>query len=409
MQIEKWFNTAEIKRFYFPGKIFVGRGVFKHAVTLCNDIEGPVVVIVDKVFAKRPDVVNALTTLKDKTAGIEVVEGTPIAQDVQEFAGKLGASPAAILAIGGGSVTDFAKAVVSYFMFGSIDGIGLGGNMPDVQAAKPLLVSVPTTAGSGAEASRYYVTYDRHDHHKMFGKSWDLIADWIMLDPSFLDSIPEDILVSCAFDTFVHLFETLVCQYERSWVGDMFSVNGIAQTMEALNRAIYRGERNDDVHASLLQTATLGGMAISNVRTGNMHEAAGALLELTNLSHPETLFVFFRNVVEQYKHAIPEREKLLIAHLRLISSFEKFNTLDDIIEWWEAIFRKVRLDKKVRDGMAACSYPVSQVREHVFKRVFSDKVWINKESPIVLDEHAIRLFIDRSFARFGFGAESAKS
>ena len=230
-----------------------------------------------------------------------------------------------------------------------------------------------------------------------------------MLDPIFLDSMPEDILVSCAFDAFVHLFETLVCQYERSWIGDMFSVNGIAQTMEALNRAIYHGERNDDVHASLMQTATIGGMAISNVRTGNMHEAAGALLELTNLSHPETLYVFFRDVVEQYKHAIHEREKLLLAHLRLMPSFEKFNALDDIIEWWEAIFRKVGLDKKVRDGVAACNYPASQVREHVYKRVFSDKVWINKESPVMLDEQAIRLFIDRSFARFGFGAEAANS
>lgn len=409
MHIEKWFNTAEIKRFYFPGKIFVGRGVFEHAVIICKDIDGPVAIIVDKVFAEKPAVVNALASLKNSMAGIKVIEGAPIAQDVLAFVKELDASPAAILAIGGGSVTDFAKAIVSHYVFGSFDGIGLGGHVPNAQASKPLLVSVPTTAGSGAEASRYFVTYDRHDHHKIFGKSWDLIADWIMLDPIFLDSMPEDILVSCAFDAFVHLFETLVCQYERSWIGDMFSVNGIAQTMEALNRAIYHGERNDDVHASLMQTATIGGMAISNVRTGNMHEAAGALLELTNLSHPETLYVFFRDVVEQYKHAIHEREKLLLAHLRLMPSFEKFNALDDIIGWWEAIFRKVGLDKKVRDGVAACNYPVSQVREHVYKRVFSDKVWINKESPVMLDEQAIRLFIDRSFARFGFGAEAANS
>ena len=402
MEIEKWFNTSEIKRFYFPGKIFIGRGVFEHAVTICKDIDGPVAIIVDKVFAEKHAVVNALVTLKGKTAGIKVIEGAPIAQDILEFVHELGASPAAILSIGGGSVTDFAKAIVSQIIYGNFDGIGLGGHVPNAVAPKPVLVSVPTTAGSGAETSRYYVTYDRHDHHKVFGKNWELIPDWIMLEPSFLESMPEGTLVSCAFDAFVHLFETLICRYERSWFGEMFSFNGISQIMGALDRAIYHGERNDEVHVTLMRSATLGGMAISNVRTGNIHEAAGALLELTDLSHPETLYVFFRDAVEQYKHAITERGKPLLAHLRLIPDFEQFNSLDDIIEWWEAIFRKVGLDKRIREGMNSCVYPTEKVREHVFKRVFTDKVWINKESPVKLDEKAIRQMIDRSFARFGF-------
>lgn len=402
MQIEKWFNTETIKRFYFPGKIFIGRGVFEHALAICRDIEGAVVIVVDKAFAEKPFVITALETLKSKISGMQVIAGAPIAQDVLEFVKTLNARPAAILAIGGGSVTDFSKAIASHFMYGSIDAVGLKGQTPNVLAPKPLLVSVPTTAGSGAEASRYYVTYDRHDHHKIFGKSWNLVADWIMLDPIFLEQMPEDILVACAFDAFVHLFETLICQHERSLLGDMFSLNGIAQIMGALDRAIYHGERNDKVHERLMQSATIGGVAISNVRTGNMHEAAGALLELTNLSHPETLYVFFRDVVEQYKHAITEREQLLLAHLRLIPHFEELDTIDDIIGWWETIFHKVGLDKKVRDRVKTCAYPTEQVREHVFKRVFADKVWINKESPVVLDEMAIKQVIDRSFQRFGF-------
>lgn len=402
MQIEKWFNTDNIKRFYFPGRIFVGLGVFDHAVTMCRDIEGGLAIVVDRVFVDQPAVASALKMLESNTVGIKVISGSPIAQEVIEFAQELGDGPGGILAIGGGSVTDFAKAVASHFMFGSIDGIGLGGVVPNQQKAKPLLISVPTTAGSGAEASRYFVTYDRHDHHKMFGKSWGLIADWIMLDPIFLETMPEDILVACAFDAFVHLFETLACQHERSWFGDMFSVAGIAEILDALNRAIYQGDRGSDVHASLMQAATLGGVAISNVRTGNIHEAAGALLELTKLSHPETLYVFFREAVEQYQDAIAGRTAALLAQLRLVPGFEKFTELDDIIGWWEAVFQKVGLDQKVRAEAAACVHPINRVREHVFHRVFSDKVWINKESPVVLDESAILQMIDRSFARFGF-------
>jgi len=402
MNIETWFNTEEIKRFYFPGRIFVGSGAFHQAITLCRDSVGPVCVIADQTVHDIPFVSEALSELSNKTTGTFLVRGAPIAQDVEDFVRTLREPPAVVLVIGGGSATDFAKAVVAMFLFGAIDGIGLRGNTPKIHAgSKPLLVSVPTTAGSGAEASRYYVTYDRLDHHKVFGKSWRLIADWIMLDPVFLKSMPDGILVSCAFDAFVHLFETLVCQNERSRMGEMFSLYGIGHVMDALNHAINGGERTDEVHATLMEMATLGGVAISNVRTGNIHEAAGALLELTELSHPETLFVFFRDAIEQYLESIRDRERELIAHLQLVPSFADFTSMEDVISWWEALFAKVGLDSRIRDAIVRLKPSLDKVHDHVFQRIYADKVWITKESPLALDEKAIRELIDRSLARFG--------
>jgi alcohol dehydrogenase class IV len=402
MQIETWFNTEEIKRFYFPGRIFVGPGVFLRAITLCSDHGGPVVVVADQVVHDMPFVSEALSALSGKIAGTFLVRGAPIAQEVKDFVRTLHEPPAVILVIGGGSATDFAKAVVAMFLFGTIDAVGLRGNTPRSNAgSKPVLVSVPTTAGSGAEASRYYVTYDRVDHHKVFGKSWQLVADWIMLDPVFLKSMPDGILVSCAFDAFVHLFETLICRHERSRIGEMFSLYGIGHIMDALSKAIYGGERSDEVYATLMEIATLGGVAISNVRTGNIHEAAGALLELTDLSHAETLFVFFRDAIEQYLEAIRDREKQLISHLRLVPAFADFASLEDVIRWWEAIFAKVSLDSRIQDSIVKLQPSLATVRDHVFQRIYSDKVWVTKESPLTLDEPAIRVLIDRSLARFG--------
>jgi alcohol dehydrogenase class IV len=402
MQIETWFNTEEIKRFYFPGRIFVGPGVFRHVIQFCGDVSGPVAVVADQTVHDMPFVTEALSTISSKTVATFLVRGAPIAQEVEDFVRTLYEPPAVVLAIGGGSSTDFAKAVVAMFLFGGIDGVGLRGNTPRIHAGlKPVLISVPTTAGSGAEASRYYVTYDKLDHHKVFGKNWQLIADWIMLDPVFLKSMPDSILVSCSFDAFVHLFETLVCQHERSRMGEMYSLHGIGHIMDALNHAIYSGERSDKVHATLMEMATLGGVAISNVRTGNIHEAAGALLELTDLSHPETLFVFFRDAIEQYLESIRDRERQLISHLRLVPAFADFASMEDVILWWEALFAKVGLDSRIRDSIIKLKPDLDKARDHIFQRIYADKVWITKESPITLDEPAIRELIDRSLARFG--------
>lgn len=407
MDIETWFNTADIKRHYFPGRIFVGAGVFRQAIELCMQTEGQIAIVADQVVHDLPFVRDKLTALAHRGPHLKLVHGAPIAQDVECFAQALGVAPAVILSIGGGSATDFAKAVTARFLFGAFDGIGLRGNIGETKGrAKPILVSVPTTAGSGAEASRYYVTYDRDDHHKVFGKSWQLVPDWIMLDPIFLRSAPDSLLVSCAFDVFVHLFESMICRYESSWMGRTLSLNGIPHLMDALDRVIHQGRRSDTEFSALLETASIGGLAISNVRTGNIHEAAGALLELTDLSHPETLFVFFRDAIEQYLSQITDREQALLARLRLIPAFAQFARMDDVIRWWEALFARVGLVERIRVSLDRLAPSQETAKAHIFQRVFTDKVWITKESPLPLDEAGISGFIDRSLARFGLAVET---
>ena len=401
MDIEKFYNTHDIKRFYFPGKIFSGKGAISYAAKVCAEVEGQVVILIDEAVSDHQDVKDVVESLKFKTMALKVVTGAPITQHIEAFFRTFNVMPAAVLSVGGGSVTDFAKGIIALYLYGTIGNIGIVGGPSKIGEFKPLLISIPTTAGSGAEASRYYVTYDIEDHHKVYGKSFQLIADWIFIEPSLLETIPRNVLVSCAFDAFVHFFESLICRYERSRFGEMLSLNGIFEVMSALDKAIYKNIRDDSVHASLMESATLAGVAITNVRTGSIHEGAGALLELTNLSHPETLFVFFRDAVEQYASEISDREILITSHLRIYSEFSNFRTLNDIILWWESIFIEVGLDSRIRKEMSSCNHSLDKVYQHVFNRIFTDKVWVTKESPVPLSEQAVLDLMDRSFARFG--------
>ncbi|HQC80782.1 MAG TPA: hypothetical protein PLS67_09760, partial [Accumulibacter sp.] len=81
MNIETWFNTEEIKRFYFPGRIFVGPGVFSRAVVLCHETNGTVAVVIDKVVHDLSFVREALANLGSKLSKLMLVDGAPIAQD----------------------------------------------------------------------------------------------------------------------------------------------------------------------------------------------------------------------------------------------------------------------------------------------------------------------------------------
>ena len=403
MNIETFFNNDVAKRFYFPGKIFIGSGVSNKAVELICKYDS-VAVIVDRVFSNSQLLVDIKTAFVNKKCDVWVIEGAPFAQDVMSFIGQIGNTPQVVISVGGGSAADFAKSIILHELFGSLDGVGVGQKLGAVKRSgsiRPIYVAIPTTAGSGAESSRYYVTYDKVTHAKVYGKTWEIVADWIFLDPLFLASMPMNALVGCAFDAFVHLFETLVAKHERSMFGEMFSLNGIPKIMNAIHLAVTESQRSDVVHEELLYGATLAGVAISNVRTGSIHEAAGALLELTTLSHAETLFVFFRTAVEQYLTEISDIEHSLIAQLRLFPAFASFSTMQDVIAWWEMIFQEVRLDVKIKEAVSKVEPTLASAREHIFNRVYSDKVWIGKESPVVLSEKDVWHLVDGSLYRFG--------
>lgn len=403
MNIETFFNTDEFKRFYFPGKIFIGPGVSNKATELIGKYDS-VAVVVDGVFRDSQLLLDIKKLLTNKKLHIWEINGAPFSQDVISFIKQIDATPQAVISIGGGSAADFAKSIILHELFGSLEGIGVGKKLGAVKrsgSVRPVYIAIPTTAGSGAESSRYYVTYDKFTHAKVYGKTWEIVADWIFLDPVFLESMPVAPLVGCAFDAFIHLFETLIAKHEASMFGEMFSLNGIPKLMNAIHLAVMEQRRDNFVHENLLYGASLAGVAISNVRTGSIHEAAGALLELTTLNHAETLFVFFRTAVEQCLAEISALEKSLITQLRLLPAFANLRTMQDVISWWETIFQQVALDVKIKKAVSEIKPDLSKARDHIFNRVYSDKVWVGKESPVVLSEKDVWYLVDRSLGRFG--------
>ncbi|MDR3638557.1 MAG: iron-containing alcohol dehydrogenase [Isosphaeraceae bacterium] len=402
--LETFFNRPGLKRFAFPGTLLWGDGARLEIPAILERVR-VIDCYLDAHFAEHPLAAELLAPLEGRVRRRFVVVGEPRTQQVIAEAHEF-ESPDAVLAIGGGSTMDFAKAVTACRMFGLVDGVGMGslrGLDPVAGAARPIMIDVPTTAGTGADTSRYYVTYDAKTKRKMHGKSWRLIADWSVLDPAFLRDCPDALLVTSAFDVFVHLFESMICRGEQSWFGQMLSLDTIPRLIRALD-AVYRlGDRGSDTLVELLYSASVGGIAISNVRTGNVHEAAGALLEATSLSHAETLEVFFRSAYDQYAGATGPVCEDLLRRLATTSPHLALKSMDDLIGWWTEQFRAVGSLAHIHREVARLRPESVGLRERIFDRVWSDRVWIEKESPIELTEPAVWAFIDDSLARHGLG------
>jgi len=404
MNFEKFYNTNEIKRFYFPGKIFSG-------INCLDEIsEGPTLnqgsmvwIFVDSYFIDNNLVSKVINKFEKNSTIIHYLSGKPITENVHKFIQENMSGPVStVIAIGGGSIIDFAKASLASLIFSSIDGIGLDPSIYRITTAKkPIFIAIPTTAGSGAEASRYYVTYNHSDNQKNYGKSWELIADYIYLEPRFITELNHQILIECAFDVFIHLLETAVCKYEKSQFGQILSISSIYRTMTAIQMIVNNNDKQIKFYKDLMESATIGGIAISNTRTGNIHEAAGALLEKTTLNHPQTLFVFFRKAIEQYKSEIFEFESNLINSFRINAEWSDLKRIDDVIGWWEVIFEKFSIKDKIAKTLINEINDVDSISHYIYNRIASDLVWKNKESPVVLNDKNIKAFINESLSQYG--------
>lgn len=385
--VETFFNH-DTQRFFSPAKWFWGPGAVDQCCAVLPEFKDALLVY-DQALEQHPGLA-AVRAARTWTAQ-RAAAGFCATESARELVPGI-ATAATVVAVGGGSIMDLVKGAVAEHLFGDLDGVGMGahrGMNPLPGRSRPTLICVPTTCGAGAEASRYYVTYQGTRRHKVHGKSWHLVADWIFGDPRFLVDAPKTLLVETAFDAFVHFWESYFCRHEGGWLSRSLSLHGMESVLSALPGAL---SGNLQCAARLSYAGTLGGVAISNVRTGHIHEAAGPLLEATGLSHGATLWVFFPAAARAYEEVV--RGDTMLTNLVETTIGERHASIEGLVAWWAEQFAAAGSLSRISAAVAASD--CEDLRRNIDERVSNDRVWCAKESPVPLDAAAVRRFIDTS-------------
>lgn len=325
------------------------------------------------------------------------VSAEPTTANVDAGLRQLPGKPDWIVAIGGGSTIDTAKAFLAQSLFGQYRRVGYGAlrNAGDAPSLRPpRFVAVPTTAGSGSETSRYYLVSDSSTGEKLVSRSWQVCPEFALLDSYFLAGAPASVIVAGAFDAFVHLWETLICRFEASPMVDMLSLEGISLILSAAPRAVDSAGGDTGALEDLQRAAALGGIALSNVRSGLMHTAGEALAAAVPLAHALTLMVFFSAAVESYRGGIHAQEQRLLRRLAETMA-GRFDSIGDIVAFWGRLFEKTGLTSRIRDTMVRCK-PESTA---VVGKILADAVLVSKEHPAPLDRGQVESFVRRAFSQ----------
>ena len=241
-------------------------------------------------------VADILSLIRD--AGIEYILNTslhsePSTLDIDRIAAKADGC-GAVLAIGGGSVLDCAKAVAMLATN--------GGTVVDYQMnGKPIVnrtlpfFAVPTTSGTGSEASKVSVVYNPDNGLKKSFYSQYMIADTVILDPLMTVGLPESVTVSTGIDALSHAIESYVSLNATPYT-EMFSMQAMRLVVKAL-KACVNNPHDVEARSDMALASYFGGCAL-NAGIGLDHIIAQPLGGITHIPHGVACAIFLPYAME---------------------------------------------------------------------------------------------------------------
>ncbi len=219
----------------------------------------------------------------------------------------------ALISLGGGSVIDTAKGVGMVLAQEGHDLLESAGCEVLPRGDHVPFVAVPTTAGTGSEATLVAVIANPETKVKMEFISYHLLPDVAVLDPRMTESLPPRITASTGFDALVHAIEAATC-LQRNPVSDAFAEKSMGQIVRALPVAVRAG-RDRTARMVMANGSLLAGAAFSNSMVGLVHAIGHALGGVCRVAHGDAMTILLPAVMEYNLPVCQERYGELLLHL----------------------------------------------------------------------------------------------
>ena len=209
-----------------------------------------------------------------------------------------------IVAFGGGSAIDCAKAAGARIARPEKNLEQMKGILKVMKRIPPF-IAVPTTAGTGSEATLSAVITDKHLRHKYVINDFSLIPDIAVLDPTVTYSLPPHLTATTGMDALTHAVEAYIGRSTTEKTRIM-ALRAVRLIMENLETA-YNEPENKVARANMLKASFLAGEAFSRSYVGYVHAIAHSLGGEYNIPHGLANAVLLPVVLEDYGEAIYEK------------------------------------------------------------------------------------------------------
>jgi alcohol dehydrogenase class IV len=287
----------------------------------------------------------------------------PLVDDARAVLAQARAAGAdVVVAIGGGSVLDLAKAVAVLLGNGTdpMDHLEVVGRGLPIERPSVPYVAVPTTAGTGAEATANAVLGSPEHGRKASIRSPHMLATVALVDPLLTLGCPPAVTASSGLDALTQCLEPYVSP-KANPATDAVAAEGLRRGARSLRRAYERGD-DREAREDMALCSFFGGVALANAKLGAVHGLAGVVGGTVDAPHGATCAALLAPVFEANVAALREREPDAPA-LRRYTEVARLLTgrddasLDDGVTWLHETVAALAVPPLGAVGLAPEQYP----------------------------------------------------
>jgi alcohol dehydrogenase len=297
--------------FHLPTKIEFGTGLINQVGQQTKRLlPGRRAMLVTDQGIKQVGIADrVLSSLADAGFTVEFFDRVePNPKDVDCEAGGLTAiefGADVIVAVGGGSVMDSAKAIALLQTHkGRLAQYeGRGKVTKDVTP----IIAIPTTSGTGSEVTRSSVVTDTTRRIKMSVRDLRLAPRLALVDPETTYALPATLTATTGMDALVHAIEAYTCRAANAF-SDIFAQAAMGKIFPWLRTAVHHGN-NEEARTALMLGSLLAGVAFSHADVAAVHCLAEALGGLYDIPHGAANSIFFPAVTAYNAAVDPKKHK----------------------------------------------------------------------------------------------------
>ena len=272
------------------------------------------------------------------------------AQAMREF------KPDVIVAIGGGSPIDAAKAMWVFYEYPdkTFDDIKDPFTMPKLRQ-KAVFVAIPSTSGTATEVTAFSVITDYKTLIKYPLADFEITPDIAILDNSIPLTMPKSLTADTGMDALTHAIEAYVATL-HSPISDALALKAIQMIYENIISSV---EGNEEARGEMHMAQCMAGMAFSNALLGICHSLAHKTGAQFEIPHGRCNAILLPFVIEYNAKTVPERFADIARALGLPGATDR-QLINSLVDAIKALNAKLGIKQ---------SYQENGVSEEAFKKV----------------------------------------
>lgn len=272
------------REFIVPGQIITGSGALNMAEETLKGLGKKALIVTDKVMIQLGNCAKVEAALKNQ--GLDYAIYSEIVGEPTDIMIENGLKAYKeegcdfLVALGGGSPIDSMKAIGSLVVN--------GGNISDymgkiIDVEMPPLVAIPTTAGTGSEATQFTIITDTKKDIKMLLKGKVLMPSLAIIDPQFTMTAPPKITAATGLDALCHAVEAYTSRKAQT-LSDTFAMSAVKRIFKYLPVAFKDG-KNEEARVQMSVAALEAGIAFNNASVTIIHGMSRPIGALFHVAH----------------------------------------------------------------------------------------------------------------------------